>query len=175
MLLCDLPYWGPNLLSKWHYQLEINLHTPFKGMLRGRTEREDICAQFLAGKCMEIVSDIISTWEVILLRNKIRRLFFPQNYILKLDFQGLSLYPCMHLGQDPLSWPCCYTTIFCPLYCLSASTCLEGKSASPGWLLKGIQHHPKQQQPQYCSHFLFAYAHNTFEHLNICGEIFYTV
>lgn len=74
MQLCDLPYWGPKLLSKCQYHLEVNSeYSQVKGIYKGKKERRDIYAQFVAGKCLEIVAGKISTPEVILLKKYNRK------------------------------------------------------------------------------------------------------
>lgn len=84
---------------------EFTGYRQFKCMYKGRKERGDISAQFVAGKCLEIFADIISTSEVILLRNTIGRLFLPSEIFPGAGFQRVEFIPTFVFGQDPLSWP----------------------------------------------------------------------
>lgn len=72
-----------------------------KDIYNGRKERGDIYVQFLAGKCLEIVAGIISTPDVILMKNTIGGLSLLQKYLLGLDFKGFHI--CIWPGSPVIA------------------------------------------------------------------------
>lgn len=97
---CGLPYWGPNLLSKCQYPLEVNSQSTVSLRICTKAEkREETSMQFVAGKGLKIVTGIISIPEVILLKNTIGRRSLPSEIFPGAGFQRVELHPYLHLAR----------------------------------------------------------------------------